>query len=65
LNNEVTIEADRQKFLEDLKLKKKSFNSKNTLIIGVFGEYPYAEAVGDVNIPYCKIPDVPSCLYRV
>ncbi len=52
------------KFLNDLKVKKKNFNSRNTLIIGVFGEYPYAETVGDVNIPYCKIFDVPECLYR-
>ena len=28
--------------------------SRNTLIIGVFGEDPYAESEGDVNIPYCK-----------
>lgn len=30
----------------------------------MFGEYPYAETVGDVNIPYCKVWDVPECLYR-
>jgi hypothetical protein len=34
------------------------------LIIGAFGEYPYAEVTGDVNIPYCKVSDVPECLYR-
>lgn len=38
--------------------------AKNTLIIGVFGEVPYAESQGDVNIPYCKIEDEPACLYR-
>lgn len=37
--------------------------SKNTLIIGVFGEFPYAESVGDVNIPYCKLLDKDGCLY--
>ena len=42
-----------------LKAKKREFNSKNTLVIGVFGEYPYAETVGDVNIPYCKHFDLP------
>ena len=29
-------------------------NAKNTLIISVVGESPYAEMVGDVNIPYCQ-----------
>lgn len=39
--------------------------SKNTLIIGAFGEVPYAESEGDVNIPYCKISDLtPFCLYN-
>lgn len=39
--------------------------SKNTLIIGVFGQVPYAESEGDVNIPYCKISDLaPFCLYN-
>lgn len=28
--------------------------SKNTIIIGVLGESPYAETAGDVGIPYCK-----------
>ncbi len=38
--------------------------AKNTLIIGVFGEVPYAESEGDVNIPYCRITDLnPFCLY--
>lgn len=45
--------------MQDLKQKKKNFNSRNTLILGAFGEFPYAETVGDVNIPYCKIFDVP------
>jgi len=29
-------------------------NSKNTLILSVVGESPYAEMVGDINIPYCQ-----------
>lgn len=32
--------------------------SRNTIIIGAFGEVPYAESQGDVNIPYCKISDL-------
>jgi len=28
--------------------------SKNTLIISVVGESPYAEMVGDINNPYCQ-----------
>lgn len=44
---------------------KKNMTARNTLIIGVFGEVPYAESEGDVNIPYCKITDlVPFCLYN-
>lgn len=27
--------------------------AKNTIIIGVLGESPYAETAGDVGIPYC------------
>ena len=38
--------------------------ARNTLIIGVFGEVPYAESEGDVNIPYCKIEDSEFCLYN-
>lgn len=34
-------------------------------MIGVFGEVPYAESEGDVNIKYCKkADDEPFCLYR-
>ncbi len=29
-------------------------NAKNTLILSVVGESPYAEFTGDVNIPYCQ-----------
>lgn len=39
-------------------------NSRNTLIIGTFGEFPYAESDGDVNIPYCKTEDLNGCLYN-
>lgn len=28
--------------------------AKNTIIIGVFGESPYAEFMGEVNSEYCK-----------
>ena len=62
--NEVTIESERIQFINYLRANKKNFNSKNTLIIGTFGEYPYAEVTGDVNIPYCKVSDAPQCLYR-
>lgn len=40
-------------------------NYRNTLIIGVFGEVPYAEAEGDVNIPFCRSnADLSACLYN-
>lgn len=39
-------------------------NFRNTLVIGSFGEFPYAESVGDVNIPYCKVEDNPGCKYN-
>jgi len=38
--------------------------SRNTIIIGTFGEFPYAESDGDVNIPYCKIDNSSGCLYN-
>ena len=49
------IDQERTKFINDLKVKRKDMNARNTLIIGAFGEFPYAETAGDVNIPYCKI----------
>lgn len=64
INNEITIEQERTKFINDLKVKRKDLNSRNTLIIGTFGEFPYAESDGDVNIPYCKVEDNPGCLYN-
>jgi hypothetical protein len=42
LNNEITIEQERTKFINDLKVKRKDLNSRNTLVIGTFGEFPYA-----------------------
>ncbi len=39
-------------------------NSRNTLIIGTFGEFPYAQSDGDVNIPYCKVENNSACLYN-
>ena len=38
-------------------------NQRNTLILGTFGEFPYAESDGDVNIPYC-IQGKDGCLYN-
>jgi len=37
LNNEITIEQERTKFINDLKVKRKDMNARNTLIIGAFG----------------------------
>jgi beta-glucosidase len=37
LTNEVTIEQERTKFINDLKTKRKDMNARNTLIIGTFG----------------------------
>lgn len=54
LTNEVQIELERRSYITSLKNVKKNMNSKNTIIIGAFGEVPYAETEGDVNIPYCK-----------
>lgn len=64
LNNEVTIDQERTKFLADLKTKRTNMNSRNTIIIGTFGEFPYAESDGDVNIPYCQREDKNGCLYN-
>lgn len=41
-------------------------NAKNTLILAVVGESPYAEFSGDVGIPYCQNASILSgdgCLY--
>lgn len=41
-------------------------NSKNTLILSVVGESPYAEFSGDVGIPYCTNATIltgDGCLY--
>ena len=37
LSNQVTIEQERTKYLNDLKTKRKDMNFRNTLIIGSFG----------------------------
>jgi len=37
LTNEITIDQERTKFINDLKVKRKDMNSRNTLIIGTFG----------------------------
>lgn len=48
------INIEREKYLESLRTLRKNMNSKNTLILSVVGENPYAEMVGDINIPYCQ-----------
>jgi len=62
----VKIDVEREEFLNKLKTLRKKMNSKNTVIIGVLGESPYAEFAGDVNIPYCNKETVlgkEGCLY--
>lgn len=41
-------------------------NSYNTVIVGVIGEPPYSEFMGDVNVPYCynTTVRVNGCLYN-
>lgn len=53
-NDEVKIDSERTAYLNDLKNLRKNMTSRNTLIIGVIGEPPYAETLGDRNIPYCQ-----------
>ena len=48
------IAIEREKYLESLRALRKNMTAKNTLILSVVGESPYAEMVGDVNIPYCQ-----------
>ena len=62
--NEVQIETERRQYIDQLKTLRKNMTSKNTLILGVFGEEPYAESEGDVNIPYCQSGDPQFCLYQ-
>ena len=61
--SQLSILTDREKFLTDLRVKRDGMNQRNTLIIGTFGEWPYAESDGDVNIPYCK-ENKEGCLYN-
>ena len=65
--NEVTINSERNSYINTLKNLTKNMNSRNTLIVGVIGEVPYAESAGDVNIPYCQVytdnNTQPGCLY--
>ena len=42
LTDEVKIESERREFVDKLKNLRKNMTSKNTLILGVFGEEPYA-----------------------
>jgi beta-glucosidase len=64
VNNEIIIDQDRNKFLSDLKTKRSNMNSRNTIVIGAFGEFPYAESVGDINIPYCHTEEQNGCFYN-
>ena len=40
--SQLSILTDREKFLTALRVKRDDMNSRNTLIIGPFGEWPYA-----------------------
>lgn len=51
--NTTKIQFERERYLASLKVMRKNMNAKNTLIISVVGESPYAEMVGDIGIPYC------------
>jgi len=60
------VDIEREQFLNnELKGLKKNMHANNTIIIGVLGESPYAEVMGDVAIPYCKgsILGGDGCLY--
>lgn len=66
LSDEVKIDQERTAYLNELKNIRKNMTSRNTLIIGVIGEPPYAETMGDRNIPYCQNAtqdDHNGCLY--
>jgi beta-glucosidase len=64
--DEVRIDAERNTYLNELKNIRKNMTARNTLIIGVIGEAPYAETLGDRNIPYCLNIDgnQEGCLYN-
>jgi len=64
--DEVRIDAERNTYLNELKNIRKNMTARNTLIIGVIGEAPYSETLGDRNIPYClNIDDgQEGCLYN-
>jgi len=60
------VDIEREQFLNtELKNLKKNMHANNTIIIGVLGESPYAEVMGDVAAPYCKggVLGGDGCLY--
>jgi beta-glucosidase len=66
LEEQTRVDIEREQFLNtELKNLKKNMHANNTIIIGVLGESPYAEVMGDVGIPYCKgsILGGDGCLY--
>ena len=52
-SNQAAIDQTRQNFLQDLANQYPDMNASNTVIVGVVGEMPYAEFMGDVGNPYC------------
>jgi beta-glucosidase len=67
LEDQTRVDLEREQFLNnELKNFKKNMHANNTIIIGVLGESPYAEVMGDVAIPYCKggVLGGDGCLYN-
>jgi beta-glucosidase len=58
----------RQAFLDNLKTQYADMTSSNTVIIATLAEPPYAEFMGDINVPYCRNNPTDSnngCLYNI
>ena len=60
-----SVSKIRVEFLKNLS-GRKDLNSGNTVIVGVLGESPYAEFMGDINNKYCynTVKFVEGCLYN-
>lgn len=60
--------CEREAFLQNLQTQYPEMTSENTVIIAALAEPPYAEFMGDINVPYCRNNPTDSsngCLYNL
>jgi beta-glucosidase len=65
--NSDLVAKDRTAFLKQLQTALPNMTSENTVVIAALAEPPYAEFMGDINIPYCQQNSIDAsngCLYN-